>query len=138
MLQPKPEIFNDMGVTEEILQKVSSGQDVLLVEFKALRDSHGQLAEEFQIHRRDDREDFKRVFETMEANRKNGADQFAKIIETLLRRMDSQDQTVKELSKLVDSNNAAQDRAKGAGWVIVGVITFLGAALLAVINHLWK
>lgn len=129
-----------MSVTDELLQKVASGQEVLLVEVKRLRDSHGELSEEFQIHRRDDREDFNRVFEAMDANRKERREEGTEVIKALIKRMDEQDKTIKEQRALIDASDKAQARARGAGWVIVGFVTFLGSALIVVLawalNHI--
>lgn len=130
-----------MTITDELLQKVASGQEVLLAEVKRLRDDHLQLSEEFHIHRRDDREDFARVFAQMEANRKDRNEQGARIIEAIVKRMDKQDEIIERTNQRIDENDRTQARAKGAGWVIIGFITFLGTALITVLgvlaSHWW-
>lgn len=133
-----------MTVEAELLQKVASGQEVLLVEIKRLRDSHGELSEEFQIHRRDDREDFNRVFAVMESNRKDRSEQFGRVIDALVKRMDKQDDNLRDLSRMVAESDKRDlrttDRAAGATsvirWIVVGTLGLIGSALLVVLGWL--
>ena len=126
-----------MTDSDQILQKVSSGQDVILVEVRQLRDSHLALSEEFQIHRRDDREDFNRVFSVMEQNRQDRNTQFGKVIDALVRRMDAQDAVIREQRKLIDAHNTDADRAKGAGATILGFLGFIGGIVIAFLGALF-
>lgn len=123
-----------MSDADQVLQRVSSGVEVVVTEVRALRQSHEQLFADFSQHRRDDREDFNKVFTVIEANRKDRNDQFDKVIERIVERLDAQDKRQKDADKL-------SYRAQGAGWVIVGIVTFLGTALIAVLSvlaeHWW-
>lgn len=123
-----------MADVDAVLQKVSSGLDVMIVELRGLRMSHEQLFADFSAHRRDDREDFSKVFTIIETNRNDRNAQFEQMIERFADTLKIQDQRI----TAIEINSG---KAQGAGWVIVGIITFLGMALLGALSvitsHFW-
>lgn len=134
-----------MSDTDAIIQKVSSGLDVLISEVRGLRNSHEQLFSEFTQHRKDDRDDFNRAFliiETnrkdqnnqFETNRKDRNNQFERMLRNIVTRLDAQDEDIK-------ANAALTNKARGASTVIIAIAAFLGSVLLVVLTvvlgHYW-
>lgn len=123
-----------MSESDAVVQKVSSGVDVLVNEMRGLRHSHEQLFADFALHRRDDREDFSKVFQLIETNRKDRNEQFDKMLDNIVTRLNGQDKQIKD-------NDALTNRARGASLIILAILGFLGSVLLAtitiVLNHVW-
>lgn len=121
--------------TNAVIQHISSSVDVLISETRQLRESHEQLFADFNQHRRDDRDDFNKVFTVIETNRQDRNNQFDKVIDKIIARLDGQDLRL-------NSTDGARRWLQGAGWVIIGIVGFLGAALLSalgvIFSHFWS
>jgi len=101
------------------------------LEVQTVRSAVLDLKGELIKHRDEDRADFADVRQTAEANRKEIEARFTDQTEDRARHLSEQD-------KKLDDLQGMANRAKGAGWAIIGLIsamaTFIGGAVLAVVE----